>query len=134
MCRPRRRCYCLQSEQRVARCLQNLWPMNTRQISSRKGDVCRAAVSVTVDETTAEQARRRAARWYAWLKSPECTFQDRENFERWRADVSNAAAYVAFCDELTTDADLADGREGRDYAANGYVSFVHSPRLEADQR
>jgi ferric-dicitrate binding protein FerR (iron transport regulator) len=55
----------------------------------------RAATERAVDETSVDQARRRAARWYAWLKSPECTFQDRENFERWRQDPANAAAYRA---------------------------------------
>ena len=38
------------------------------------------------DESYAEQTRRRAARWHAWLTSPHCTLQDRENFERWCAD------------------------------------------------
>jgi ferric-dicitrate binding protein FerR (iron transport regulator) len=49
------------------------------------------------------QALRRAARWHAWLKSPECTFQDLENFERWCSDAKNAAAYVALCSDLVSD-------------------------------
>jgi ferric-dicitrate binding protein FerR (iron transport regulator) len=46
------------------------------------------------------QALRRAARWHAWLTSPHCTFQDRENFERWCSDSKNAAAYLALCGHL----------------------------------
>jgi ferric-dicitrate binding protein FerR (iron transport regulator) len=49
------------------------------------------------------QALRRAARWHAWLKSPECTFQDLENFERWCRDSKNAAAYVALCGDLVSN-------------------------------
>jgi ferric-dicitrate binding protein FerR (iron transport regulator) len=49
------------------------------------------------------QALRRAARWHAWLTSPQCTFQDRENFERWCSDSKNAAAYVALCGHLAMD-------------------------------
>jgi ferric-dicitrate binding protein FerR (iron transport regulator) len=102
-------------------------------MTGRKGDVCRAAASLTVDETCAEQARKRAARWHAWLKSPECTFQDRENFERWCADVTNAAAYAAFCGDLTAVPELANGGEESSYAAHAFTSFVRLPRLEADQ-
>jgi ferric-dicitrate binding protein FerR (iron transport regulator) len=54
----------------------------------------RAAAELAVDEDRAAQARRRAARWHAWLKSPECTPQDRENFEFWRRQHAlNAAAF-----------------------------------------
>jgi len=49
------------------------------------------------------QALRRAARWHAWLTSPQCTFQDRENFQRWCSDSKNAAAYVALCTHLALD-------------------------------
>jgi len=49
------------------------------------------------------QALRRAARWHAWLTRPHCTFQDRENFERWCTDETNAAAYVALCRNLAFD-------------------------------
>jgi ferric-dicitrate binding protein FerR (iron transport regulator) len=49
------------------------------------------------------QALRRAARWHAWLKSPQCTNQDLENFERWCSDTKNAAAYVALCGDLASD-------------------------------
>jgi ferric-dicitrate binding protein FerR (iron transport regulator) len=79
-----------------------------------------------------EQARRRAARWHAWLKSPECTFQDRENFERWCADVTNAAAYVEFCGDLAAVTELAGDGDG--YSEQVLTSFGRSPRLEADQR
>jgi len=47
------------------------------------------------------QALRRAARWHAWLTSPECTFQDRENFERWCSKPKNAAAYHELCRHLS---------------------------------
>jgi ferric-dicitrate binding protein FerR (iron transport regulator) len=47
------------------------------------------------------QALRRAARWHAWLTSPQCTFQDRENFERWCSEPKNAAAYHALCRHLS---------------------------------
>ena len=108
--------------------------MDSRQTSGRQGNVCRPASSLAVDETSAEQVRRRAARWHAWLKSPECTFQDRENFERWCADVANAAAYVAFCGDLAGVPELADGGEASSYEAHVFASFVRSPRLEVDQR
>jgi hypothetical protein len=62
----------------------------------------------TADASYAEQTRRRAARWHAWLKSSECTLQDRENFERWCADPVNAAAYVALCGGLAWAPELAD--------------------------
>jgi len=76
----------------------------------------------------AEQARRRAARWHAWLKSPECTFQDRENFERWCSDAANAAAYVGLCSELANEA-------GDDF---GFAAHALTPpvrwRLETEPR
>ena len=106
--------------------------MDSRQITGRKGGVCRAAANVAEDETFAEQARRRAARWHAWLKSPECTFQDRENFERWCADVTNAAAYVEFCGDLAAVTELAGDGDG--YSEHVLASFGRSPRLEADRR
>jgi ferric-dicitrate binding protein FerR (iron transport regulator) len=83
------------------------------------------------DESYAEQTWRRAARWHAWLKSPQCTFQDRENFERWCADVTNAAAYVALCGDLAAVPDLPGEGE---YADHAPAALVHSPRLEADRR
>lgn len=67
----------------------------------RTGEAYRAATELSGEESCAEQVRRRrAARWHAWLTSPECTFQDRENFERWCSDAMNAAAYVALCGNL----------------------------------
>jgi ferric-dicitrate binding protein FerR (iron transport regulator) len=112
--------------------------MDTRQITGRDGEFCREAATLAADEPSAEQIRRRAARWHAWLKSPECTFQDRENFERWCADVTNAAAYVEFCGDLTAIPDLAEGGEesGDDarYATRAFASLAHSPRLDADPR
>jgi ferric-dicitrate binding protein FerR (iron transport regulator) len=107
--------------------------MDSRQTTGREGGVCGVAANVAEDETFAEQARRRAARWHAWLKSPECTFQDRENFERWCADVANAAAYVEFCGDLAAATGLAgDGDDG--YSEHVLASFGRSPRLEADRR
>ena len=74
--------------------------MTTRRISG-EGEVYRAATELAVDdENSAEHIRRRAARWHAWLTSPHCTFQDRENFERWCSDSKNAAAYLALCGHL----------------------------------
>ena len=75
----------------------------------RTGEAYRAATDLPSEETCAEQVlRRRAARWHAWLKSPECTFQDRENFERWCRDATNAAAYAALCANLAALPDLTD--------------------------
>jgi hypothetical protein len=65
----------------------------------------------TADSSYAEHTRRRAARWHAWLKSSECTLQDRENFERWCTDPVNAAAYVALCGSLAFAPELADADE-----------------------
>jgi ferric-dicitrate binding protein FerR (iron transport regulator) len=79
-----------------------------------------------------EQARRRAARWHAWLKSPECTSQDRENFERWCSDATNAAAYVALCSDLAMDPELAAGSDFS-FAAHAFATPAHW-RLEAEPR
>jgi hypothetical protein len=89
------------------------------------------------DESYSEQARRRAARWHAWLKSPHCTLQDRENFERWCADPTNATAYVAFCGDLAAVPELATEPEDVsefDYGTHSFALPVNSPRLEADPR
>ena len=105
--------------------------MTTRQV------VYRAPADLAEDESYAEQARRRAARWHAWLKSPHCTLQDRENFERWCADPTNAAAYVAFCGDLAALPELAiDPEEGAElgYSVHPFALPVNSPRLEADTR
>jgi transmembrane sensor len=43
-----------------------------------------------------ESLRQQAARWYARLRAPDCTVQERADFETWRAsDSRNAAAYAA---------------------------------------
>ena len=89
------------------------------------------------DESYAEQTRRRAARWHAWLTSPHCTLQDRENFERWCADPTNATAYVAFCGDLAALPELAiDPSEDSDldYGAHAFALPSNPPRLEADTR
>jgi hypothetical protein len=89
------------------------------------------------DESYAEQARRRAARWHAWLTSPHCTLQDRENFERWCADPTNATAYVSFCGDLAAVPELAIESEGvgdLEYGARAFPLPLSSPRLEADTR
>jgi ferric-dicitrate binding protein FerR (iron transport regulator) len=95
----------------------------------------RAASELAVEANGAEQARRRAARWHAWLKSPECTFQDRENFERWCSDADNAAAYVALYGDLAAvpGPRPLDG-SGFDYAARAFAATAHLPRLEAESR
>jgi hypothetical protein len=89
------------------------------------------------DESYSEQARRRAARWHAWLKSPHCTLQDRENFERWCADPTNATAYVVFCGDLAAVPELATEPEDAselDYGTHTFALPAKSPRLEADTR
>jgi ferric-dicitrate binding protein FerR (iron transport regulator) len=107
--------------------------------STRQSDdyAYRAASELAVEANSADQARRRAARWHAWLKSPECTFQDRENFERWCSDADNAAAYIA----LYGDTAAAPGPSARqldasdfDYAARAFAAAAHLPRLEAESR
>ena len=94
------------------------------------------ATNRSVDESCAEQARRRAARWYAWLKSPECTFQDRENFERRCADETNAAAYVALCGDLAAVPEFAPrpAEESGRCAAHAPAFPVGWARLETDTR
>ncbi len=83
-----------------------------------------------MDESGEEQALRRAARWYAWLKSPECTFQDRENFARWCRDATNAAAYVTLFGDLTGAFEL-DGDSA--FVPHAVAPPVHSPRLATDR-
>ena len=99
--------------------------------------VYRATAEVDEDESYVEQTRRRAARWHAWLKSPHCTFPERENFERWCADPANAAAYVAFCGDLAALPEIAlepqDGSE-LEYGAPAFAVPRDSARLEADTR
>ena len=96
----------------------------------------RSVTELTVDANSAEQARRRrAARWHAWLKSPECTFQDRENFERWCGDVANAAAYAALCSDLAAGPELAaDLMHGSGCGYSPRAFAVHLPRLETERR
>lgn len=98
----------------------------TNRLVWRDGGVYRAATEVAMDESSEEQALRRAARWYAWLKSPECTFQDRENFARWCSDATNAAAYVTLFGDLTRAFELESDM--------GFVPHaLPSPRLAAHQ-
>ena len=107
--------------------------------SKRHGEdyAYRAVTELAVEADSAQQARRRAARWHAWLKSPECTFQDRENFERWCRDANNAAAYVALCGDLVAGPELAaDALEASscDYGAHAFASACRSPLLEVERR
>jgi ferric-dicitrate binding protein FerR (iron transport regulator) len=96
----------------------------------RNGADYRAATELAVEESAREQARRRAARWHAWLTSPECTFQDRENFERWRSDETNAAAYATLCADLgPADAPRAPARAR---SASTHEPANHPSRLRAD--
>jgi ferric-dicitrate binding protein FerR (iron transport regulator) len=102
-----------------------------------EGSVYRAATELALDESYAEQARRRAARWHAWLKSPECTFQDRENFERWCSDVTNAAAYVELCGDLAAPPELTTASaedDGFGYDSHARPSAQGLARAEADTR
>ena len=104
--------------------------------TAREAYIYREADRV-VDESYAEQARRRAARWHTWLKSPECTLQDRENFERWCSDETNAAAYVAWCGDLAAVPEFATGlaeESSRCCAADLFTLSVNPSRLEADRR
>lgn len=102
----------------------------------RTGEAYRAAAELAAEEESSlEQARRRAARWHAWLTSPECTFQDRENFERWCSDATNAAAYVALCGNLAAFPDR-DGGAPEASLLEQAASALGSPgghlRLQAD--
>jgi ferric-dicitrate binding protein FerR (iron transport regulator) len=85
-------------------------------------------LGAAADSTYAEQTRRRAARWHAWLKSPECTLQDRENFERWCTDPMNAAAYVALCGGLAWAPELASELADDGFSAQG-LALQTSPSL-----
>jgi ferric-dicitrate binding protein FerR (iron transport regulator) len=105
----------------------------THRRSWRSGPAYRRVTASAVEQTCAAQARRRAARWYSWLKNPKCTFQDRENFERWYCEAANAAAYDAFCRELagtnSCDDELAPLLQAR-----ALSSAVEYARLEANER
>lgn len=48
-----------------------------------------------MDEVSIERAARQAAQWYARLGAPDCSAEEREAFERWRAVPPNAEAYAA---------------------------------------
>ena len=88
-----------------------------------------------IEERIAAHARRRAARWHRWLKSPQCTLQDRENFERWCSDPVNAAAYVALCGDLALGPELADAdldEFGYDAGARLFATHARMHRLEAE--
>lgn len=102
----------------------------------RTGEAYRAATELAAEEGCVEQVRRRrAARWHAWLTSPECTFQDRENFERWCGDEMNAAAYAALCANLAAFPDRgneADAENAFAQAAYALAPAGDRPRLRAD--
>jgi ferric-dicitrate binding protein FerR (iron transport regulator) len=110
--------------------------MTDRRIDA---EVCRfrAATDLAPDEDCAAQARRRAARWYAWLTSPDCTLQDRENFERWCSDPTNAAAYAALMRELEAVTGFTSGKIGdsvRYTSRSALVSRVGASSQQADKR
>ena len=47
-------------------------------------------------DSAEDSSSQLAARWYARLRAPDCTPEEREQFEAWRAsDPRNAAAYAA---------------------------------------
>jgi ferric-dicitrate binding protein FerR (iron transport regulator) len=77
------------------------------------------ALVTAADPSVADQTRRRAARWHSWLTSPECTPQDRENFERWCTDPDNAAAYVALCGGLAFAPEPASDFDGDELVVQG---------------
>jgi ferric-dicitrate binding protein FerR (iron transport regulator) len=92
------------------------------------------AAERAVERSRVEQACRRAARWYDWLKSPECTFQDRENFRRWCADPMNAAAYDSltrgdFAAQPSVTTRGAQAHDARSYTGGGLLEPLW---LEAD--
>jgi hypothetical protein len=63
--------------------------------------------------------------------------QDRENFERWCSDATNAAAYVALCGDLAVSPELVAATDedlGFGPAARVFASPAHLPRLEAEPR
>jgi ferric-dicitrate binding protein FerR (iron transport regulator) len=97
--------------------------------SWRDGRVDRVVTRIPIDQACAAQARRRAARWHAWLKDSKCTLQDRKNFERWYSDVANAAAYDALCHELAAAGDVAEGTAALLCALS---LPVRQPRFEAN--
>ena len=107
--------------------------MTNRRVR-RTGEAYRAATELAGEESCVEQVRRRrAARWHAWLTSPECTFQDRENFERWCRDAMNAAAYAALCGNLAALPDRADEADENAFAQAAYaLAPADRPRLRAD--
>lgn len=62
----------------------------------RKGREFRVAYVFVGVDSAQERLSQLAARWYARLRAPDCTLQERADFEAWRAsDPRNAAAYAA---------------------------------------
>ena len=62
----------------------------------RKGREFRVAYVFVGVDSAQELLTQLAARWYARLRAPDCTVQERADFEAWRAsDPRNAAAYAA---------------------------------------
>ena len=62
----------------------------------RKGREFRVAYVFVGVDSAQEHLSQLAARWYARLRAPDCTPQERTDFEAWRAsDPRNAAAYAA---------------------------------------
>jgi ferric-dicitrate binding protein FerR (iron transport regulator) len=106
--------------------------------STRHRDDCayRAVTELAQESDSTAHARRRAARWHAWLKSPECTLQDRENFERWCRDAGNAAAYRALFGDISAPELAAESLSASafDYTARAFASAVPLPRLEPEPR
>jgi ferric-dicitrate binding protein FerR (iron transport regulator) len=90
-------------------------------------------IQPTADASYTDQTRRRAARWHAWLKSPECTLQDRENFERWCSDPANAAAYVTLCGGLAWAPELASDFADEGFAAEDLALHASAPPVVASR-
>lgn len=58
-------------------------------------------------DTTDDIARTQAHTWFARLRAPDCSAEDRAAFERWRAQAQHAEAYADLEDLWDLSADLA---------------------------
>jgi ferric-dicitrate binding protein FerR (iron transport regulator) len=102
--------------------------------NGRTGYIRRPTSDAAVRNLGEQHARRRAARWHAWLKSPECTMQDRENFARWCDDAANAAAYVALYGNLAALPDSTTAEDCRRELLPAAHAFAAPQQLHADAR
>ncbi|HEL5339973.1 TPA: FecR domain-containing protein [Stenotrophomonas maltophilia] len=59
-------------------------------------------------DDTDDIAGQQAHHWFARLRAPDCSAEDRAAFERWRADPQHAAAYANLEDLWAMTGDLAE--------------------------